>query len=167
VFGVSGNSLLRAKGFSVGKSVVAVSSDEALRAMCAMQNLSTYMDVLTVNAEGKEHVLTPEAVGPEDTIVDAGPETLAQLARVVSGAAFVLWNGPLGLYEKGFSVGTQECARAITTSKAQSIVGGGDTDAVLAEGHIAGRFSFTSSAGGAMLEFLAHGTLSGIEVLKD
>jgi phosphoglycerate kinase len=167
VFGVSGNSLLRAKGFSIGKSVVAVSNDEDLRAIRAMQNVSTYIDVLTVNTDGKEHVLTPEAVGPDDTIVDAGPETLAQLTRIVSGAAFVLWNGPLGLYEKGFSVGTQECARAITTSKAQSIVGGGDTDAVLAEGHITGRFSFTSSAGGAMLEFLAQGTLPGIEALKD
>lgn len=166
VFGVSGNSLLKAKGFSVGKSLVATSSDGALASILTMPHVSTYIDVLTLDAEGKEHILTPEAVGPEDTIVDAGPETLAHLSHVVSGAAFVLWNGPLGLYEKGYSTGTQECARAIASSQAESVVGGGDTDAVLAEGHITGRFSFTSSAGGAMLEFLAQGTLPGIEALK-
>ncbi|MCR4274708.1 MAG: phosphoglycerate kinase [Candidatus Campbellbacteria bacterium] len=166
VFGVSGNSLLRAKGFSVGKSLVAVSSDESLQTILAMPNISAYRDVLTIDTGGKEHVLKPEAIGPDDTIVDAGPETLAHLSQVVSGASFVLWNGPLGLYEKGFSVGTQECARAIASSHAESIVGGGDTDAVLAEGHITGHFSFISSAGGAMLEFLAKGTLPGIEALK-
>lgn len=167
VFGVSGNSLLKTKGFSVGTSRVASVNEEVLRTIVAMPHVSTYTDVLTLGVDGKEHVLKPEALGPDDTIVDAGPETLAHLAQVVSSAAFVLWNGPLGLYEKGFSVGTQECARAIASSRAESIVGGGDTDAVLAEGHISGTFTFTSSAGGAMLEFLAQGTLPGIDALKD
>lgn len=167
VFGVSGNSLLKTRGFLVGKSVVASSSEDELRSVQEMSNVYTYEDVLVVGEDGQQRVLKPEAIGPEDTIVDAGPETLARLSRVVSEAAFVLWNGPLGLYEKGFSVGTQECARAIASSKAESIVGGGDTDAVLAEGHIMGTFSFTSSAGGAMLQFLAHKTLPGIEALKD
>jgi phosphoglycerate kinase len=76
-----------------------------------------------------------------------------------------LWNGPLGEYEKGFTETTDVLARAIAESKAYSVVGGGDTVAEIERIGLLNRFSFVSTGGGAMLEFLAKGTLPGIQAL--
>jgi len=79
---------------------------------------------------------------------------------------FILWNGPLGEYERGFRDGTINLAKAIAESPAQSVVGGGDTFAVISKLHLEEEFSFVSTAGGALLEFIYSGTLVGIEALK-
>ena len=83
-------------------------------------------------------------------------------------ARFILWNGPLGNYEKGFIAGTTALARVLSESKAKVIVGGGDTLATVnrdVKNEII-THGFISTAGGAMLDFLANGTLPGIEVLN-
>lgn len=99
---------------------------------------------------------------------DANTETIAILADKIKQAKFVLWNGPLGNYEKGFLAGTVALARLLAESEAKVLVGGGDTlacvkketrDQIAAHG-------FISTAGGAMLDFLANGTLPGIEALE-
>ena len=101
-----------------------------------------------------------------DRIVDAGPETMEDLIDKVSEAKMILWNGPLGEYEKGHKRYTLELARMIAESKAESIVGGADTLAAIKELGLFDKFSFVSTGGGAMLDFLANGTLPGIEALK-
>lgn len=101
-----------------------------------------------------------------DRILDAGPQTIADLKKALAGAQFVLWNGPLGDYEKGFSQSTIDLANAIIESGAYSVVGGGDTLAVLDKANLLDKFSFVSTGGGAMLDFLANETLVGIEALK-
>jgi 3-phosphoglycerate kinase len=78
---------------------------------------------------------------------------------------FILWNGPLGNYEIGFKDSTLELAKKIADSEAMSIVGGGDTVASIAELGLSSKFSFISTGGGAMLDFLANETLPGIEAL--
>ena len=91
---------------------------------------------------------------------------IGELEDLLNDVKFVLWNGPLGDYEKGFSEGTEGLARAITNSGATSIIGGGDTIAVVAKMGLLEKFTFASTGGGAMVEFLAQGTLPGIEALK-
>ncbi|MCX6731896.1 MAG: phosphoglycerate kinase, partial [Candidatus Parcubacteria bacterium] len=111
--------------------------------------------------------------------LDANAETLKILKEKIEKAKFILWNGPLGDYEKGFEIGTIQIAKTIASSAppaspakrggqaAKSVIGGGDTIAVIRKAKISlNRFSFVSTAGGAMLEFLAKGTLPGIEALK-
>ena len=105
-------------------------------------------------------------VAPLDVIVDAGPRTSAELADLLQDIKFVLWNGPFGDYEKGFSQSTVDFGQAVIDSGARSIVGGGDTVAVVSKAGMLDKFSFTSTGGGAMIEFLANGTLPGIEALK-
>lgn len=112
-------------------------------------------------------VRTPDLVGIDEKILDAGPQTISSLSDLLNDVAFVLWNGPLGDYEHGFAQGTEGLARAIAESKAISIIGGGDTIAVVARIGLIDKFSFVSTGGGAMLEFLAKGTLVGIEALKN
>lgn len=99
--------------------------------------------------------------------MDANTETLEILNEKIKEAKFVLWNGPLGNYEKGFVAGTVALARLLADSKVKVILGGGDTLAVL-NPEIKNQISshgFISTAGGAMLDFLANGTLPGIEAL--
>jgi len=86
-------------------------------------------------------------------------KTLAQKAKVI------LWNGPLGNYENGFRDATDACALSIANASAYSIVGGGDTVAAIEDLGLLSQFSFVSTGGGAMLDFLASGTLPGIEAL--
>jgi len=99
--------------------------------------------------------------------LDANTETLEVLGEKIKEAKFILWNGPLGNYEKGFVAGTVALARMLAESKAKVIVGGGDTLAVVKD-EIKENISshgFVSTSGGAMLDFLASGTLPGIEAL--
>ncbi len=97
--------------------------------------------------------------------LDANTETLEILRKEIKKARFILWNGPLGNYENGFTKGTIELAKIISKSKAFSIVGGGDTVAVAKKIGL-NKFSFVSTGGGAMLDFLANGTLPGIKALE-
>jgi len=100
--------------------------------------------------------------------LDANTETLEMLGEKIKEAKFILWNGPLGNYEKGFVAGTVALARMLSESSAKVIVGGGDTLAIL-KPEIKEAISFhgfISTAGGAMLDFLANSTLPGIEALK-
>jgi phosphoglycerate kinase len=97
--------------------------------------------------------------------LDANVETLEILKKEIKKTKFILWNGPLGNYENGFTKGTIELAKIIGQSKAFSIVGGGDTVAAIEKVGL-DKFSFVSTGGGATLDFLVNGTLPGIKALK-
>jgi phosphoglycerate kinase len=128
-------------------------------------NLRIPLDVVIERGE-KKYTVSPEAVKASDRIVDAGIKTMMLLEEFVSTSQFVLWNGPLGVYQEGFNAGTEQLAKAITRSNVTSIVGGGDTIASLEDLGLMDKFGFVSTGGGAMLDFLANETLPGIEVLK-
>ena len=110
---------------------------------------------------------TPETVEAEDKIVDIGPDTVASLASIIEQAKFILWNGPTGLYEGGYTSWTHAIAELIAKSDAQKVIGGGDTIAAIQESGIGmEKLGFLSTGGGAMLEYLLKGTLPGIEALQ-
>ena len=105
----------------------------------------------------------------EDNSMDCGSMTVELLKNKIAEAKFILWNGPLGIYEKGYKDSTLKLARLIAEASekgSETIVGGGDTLASIAENRDGEKFTFISTAGGAMLDFLANGTLPGIEALK-
>ena len=97
--------------------------------------------------------------------LDIGPRTIADFLKVVSTAKTIIWGGPMGLYEQGYTQGTEEVASAVANSSAFSVIGGGDTIAVGQTLNLLDDFDFVSTGGGAMLDFLANGNLPGLKVL--
>lgn len=114
-----------------------------------MQNFGSNVDIGTLT--------------PDNEDIDA--QTLTKFTAVISTAATAVWNGPMGHFEGGFDRGTLAVAQAIIGSGAYSVVGGGETTQFLAQKGLLSKFSFVSSGGGAMLEFLAGKKLPGIEAL--
>lgn len=98
---------------------------------------------------------------------DIDEETISQFCQVIKRAKMIVWNGPLGVVEdERFEKGTEAVAQAIDKSETISIVGGGDTVAALKKFGLLSHFTWVSSGGGAMLEFLAGKELPGIKVLE-
>lgn len=100
------------------------------------------------------------------TALDIGKETLELLERKIKEAKFVIWNGPLGKYEDGYVQGTRSLAKLLSESNAKVLIGGGDTENVIDDVLTSNSQIFISLAGGAMLDFLATGTLPGLEALE-
>ena len=101
---------------------------------------------------------------------DIGIETIKEYSNILSTAETILWAGPMGMYENpGFMKGSKEIAEAVvaaTNRGARSMVGGGDTVEILTTLGLRDKVSFVSTGGGAMLDYLAYGTLPGLEVLR-
>jgi phosphoglycerate kinase len=129
------------------------------------KNLILPIDV-EVTKNSKNHFTRATDVMPDENIVDVGPQTIAQLKDLINKAEFILWNGPLGKYESGFGGATEEVLKLISKSKAKSVIGGGDTAALITKLKIEDKLGFVSTGGGATLDFLSKGTLPGIRVLK-
>ena len=105
----------------------------------------------------------------DDMILDVGPKTLIEIKKIIDFSSTILWNGPLGYFEnENFSSGSSEIANYIANKgdKIFSVVGGGDTVAVINSLNIESRFNFVSTAGGAFLEFLEGKELPGIKALN-
>jgi phosphoglycerate kinase len=98
--------------------------------------------------------------------LDANAETLEMLKVEIKKAKFIIWNGPLGQYENGYTQYTWELAQALAEAEAEVMIGGGDTLAAIETLNLLEKFTFVSTGGGAMLDFLAKGTLPGIEALN-
>jgi phosphoglycerate kinase len=100
--------------------------------------------------------------------LDIGPETVAAYSRAIASAKTIVWNGPMGVFEKPpFDKGTVAIAKAVAGSGAVSIVGGGDSEKAVKSAGVADRISHISTGGGASLEFLAGIELPGVAVLKE
>jgi len=173
VGGALANDFLRASGHEVGKSLISPTRDGGIEKLLGNPQLILPVDSLVLSANIP---LTPDArrqarvrnvgdIHPDEIILDHGPGTEALLAKITQKTKTILWNGPLGNYENGFIDATDSFARAVAVSGAHSIVGGGDTIAAIESLGILQKFSFVSTGGGSMLDFLAKGTLPGIEAL--
>ena len=104
----------------------------------------------------------------DDIILDVGSKTLIEIKKIIDNSSTILWNGPLGYFEnENFSLGSSEVANYIANKgeKIFSVVGGGDTVAVINSLNIKNKFNFVSTAGGAFLEFLEGKELPGIKAL--
>lgn len=162
--GALANDLFLARGYNVGQSLVSKVS-LADHPMLNNERLLLPIDVTVAGSDGIR-VTTPEAVGSDEKIVDAGPATLAMLRPLIADANSILWNGTLGAYEAGYKESTEQLGQMIAEAEAYSVVGGGDTVTALEPLSLNDHFSFLSTAGGAMLDFLEDGTLPAIEAMQ-
>jgi phosphoglycerate kinase len=163
--GALANDIFLAKGFEVGRSLISDKrpSDEIL----FHKKVIAPVDVVVEKLDGNSRTCLPNQVKVDEKIVDIGPESIKEIIPLIKNAKFILWNGPMGLYEGGFDKWTRELAKEISKSDAHTIVGGGDTLATIQDEDLEDDFSFISTGGGAMLEYLLNGTLVGIEVLEN
>lgn len=163
--GALANDIFKAKGYEVGTSLV---SDIDLTENPLLQSEKLLLPTDVTVKRGEEiRICSPEDVQKDEAILDAGPATLSQLSPLITKAKTILWNGPIGNYEGGFAKQSEELARLIAASSAYSVVGGGDTVAVVEMLGCQDKFSFLSTAGGAMLTYMEHGTLSAIDAVID
>lgn len=165
VVGAIANDVLKAQGFPIGRSRVSEHAPDAT--VVAHPNLLTPIDVVAEREDKQAFTKAPSEVGEGDKIVDIGPDTVAVFAPYIQSAKFIIWNGPSGLFEDGYVSWTHAIAELIAKSDAKKVIGGGDTIAALQiSGVNMDELGFLSTGGGAMLEFLAKGTLPAIEALK-
>jgi phosphoglycerate kinase len=160
------NNFYKAAGFEVGDSVIESGYDKQIKALLANPKLLLPVDVI-VTRSGKSKTVGVDEVQKGDVIVDIGPRSVELISVKIAKAKLVVWNGPMGWYEKKFTKGTVGLAKAIIGSKAQAVIGGGDTGAVIEK--ILTKPTkrvFISTGGGAALDYLAKGTLPGIDALK-
>lgn len=164
VGGVPANNFLKEKGLEIGVSIIS-SEHIDISSIVNDKKIIIPTDVVVIK-DGVSNTKSVEGVLPGEKIVDVGPETVRELKEKISHMSCVLWNGPLGEYERGFDLATKDLARIIAESNAHTLVGGGDTLSAIAELGLEDNYSFISTGGGAMLQFLLNGTLPGIEALN-
>jgi phosphoglycerate kinase len=163
---------LKAKGLEMGRSLVEDDQLDVARSLLASgATLVLPLDAV-VAPEAKPGVtvkiVAVDAVPADMKVLDVGPMTVERFLQTCDGAAAVVWNGPLGVYEiPPFDHGTDALAQGLAGSDAQTIIGGGDLVAALQKQRLAERMSFVSTGGGATLEFLEGKILPGIAVLRD
>jgi phosphoglycerate kinase len=162
---------LKARGEPTGKSLV---EDDKIG--LASQLLGAYAGKIVLPSD---HVVVSELKEaaeneivkaiPEGTMgVDIGPRTTDAYAEIVRGAKTVIWNGPMGVFEKPpFDRGTVALAKAVANSSAISVVGGGDSEKAIKSAGVADRITHVSTGGGATLEFLSGIELPGVAALPD
>lgn len=168
------NTFIAAAGYNVGKSLYEPDLLDTAKKIVADAkargaDIPLPVDVVTAKQflpDAAAEVKAVDAVAEDDLILDIGPQTAAQYAQLIEKAGTVVWNGPVGVFEfEAFSKGTEALARAIASSKAFSIAGGGDTLAAVDKFDIAGDVSYISTGGGAFLEFLEGKTLPAVAAL--
>lgn len=168
IAGALANDVFKAKGFPVGRSLI--SKELPSQSVLDNPHFLAPIDVTAENSEKQAKVKQPEAVGEDDKIVDIGPDSVSAIAPILSEAKFILWNGPTGLYEDGYTSYTHAIAELVAhavENGAQAVIGGGDTIAAILESQVSPKaLGFLSTGGGAMLQYLLKGTLPGIAILE-
>ncbi|SMF95972.1 phosphoglycerate kinase [Methylomagnum ishizawai] len=169
------NTFIAAAGYNVGKSLCEVDLiPEAKRLMEQAKSRGGEIPVPTdvvcakeFSADAAATVKPVAEVAEDDMILDIGPDTAARYAEIIKSAATIVWNGPVGVFEiDQFAGGTQTVAQAVADSQGFSIAGGGDTLAAIDKYGIGDQVSYTSTGGGAFLEFLEGKKLPAVAMLE-
>src|SRR5690606_12278887 len=162
------NTFLLAAGKPIGKSLAEPDLVDEAKKLLASGKVPLPTDVVvSTSVDGEGTVRAADEVKPEEMILDIGPETAKAYAAEIARAATIVWNGPVGVFEKeAFAKGTEVLARAVADAKGFSIAGGGDTVAAINQFGIADRVDYVSTAGGAFLEFLEGKTLPAVAALE-
>jgi phosphoglycerate kinase len=167
------NTFFKAEGYPVADSLV---EDEALDTAkellkIAGTKLRLPIDVVLGDKFEAEAAIKTIMVGPVPDgwrILDIGPQTVKAYSNVIESAGTVVWNGPMGVFEfPKFAVGTFEIAKAVASSKAVSIIGGGESVAAIQQSGLADKITHISTGGGASLEMLEGLDLPGVAALLD
>lgn len=173
------NTFLAARGVDVGKSLCEHDMAGAVHTILGNAEAAGCEIVLPVDgvvarefkADAPHQAVDNSAIPADAMLLDIGPKSVANLKAMLAETKTVVWNGPLGVFEKRpFDAGTVAVARAAAdltqAGKLLTVAGGGDTVAALAHAGVEDRFSYISTAGGAFLEWLEGKDLPGVAALK-
>jgi phosphoglycerate kinase len=165
------NTFLAAAGKPVGKSLYEADMIEQAKKIMQQTHIPLPVDVV-VAPEFAEHapatVRNVDDVGPDDMILDIGPQAAAALAEALGKARTILWNGPVGVFEfPNFAKGTEAVAQAIAANTGFSIAGGGETITAIEKYGIEKDISYISTGGGAFLEFVQGDVLPAVAILQE
>jgi phosphoglycerate kinase len=162
---------LKAQGHSVGKSLC--SDDDVTLAAKLLKSkhgpkIQLPIDHLAATSPDADAVVIGERALPDELAgFDIGPATIEHYTSLLSSAKTILWNGPMGFFEKpAFAQGSFKMARALAESSAFTVVGGGDSVSAINQSGLSDKISHVSTGGGASLEFIENGTLPGIQALR-
>ena len=178
--GAMANTFLAAKGVGIGKSLQEADMHDTARAImekAASKGCEIILPVDAVTAtefraDPPTKTVPVDAVPADAMILDAGPETVRLLTEKIVGLKTLVWNGPLGAFElhpfdNATNLLAAEVARRTQAGQLTSVAGGGDTVSALRHAGVADEMSYTSTAGGAFLEWLEGKTLPGIQALSE
>ena len=170
------NTFLKATGKSMGKSLLEadkldLARDLMVRAQDRGVQLLLPVDLVVapaVSPDAESRVVPVDDV-PEDWMaLDIGPQSVSLFAGALKGAATVIWNGPMGVFEmEPFAAGTLAVAKALAECPGTTIIGGGDSAAAVEKAGVADQITHISTGGGASLEFLEGKVLPGVDALLD
>ncbi len=171
------NNILSFKGKNIGKSLKEDNCEIIIKEIFEASKkysciISFPIDVLVgKKRDGKSQIKEIDDINNEDLILDIGPRTIQKIKNIIETSSTVLWNGPAGYFENpSFAKGSLEIAKAIIKKNENksiySVVGGGDTIAVINQIKALKNFNFVSTAGGAFLEYLEGKELPGIKALN-
>jgi phosphoglycerate kinase len=167
---------LKAEGLEVGQSLVEEAHLETARQIRERASQRGVMLLLSSDvivgdrfaADARRQQVSVKAIPPDWQIMDIGEKTAEAFVQALRDCKTVLWNGPMGVIEfEAFSQGSYRLAEAIAGLDATTIVGGGETVAVVERLGLEGKFSHVSTGGGAALEFLEGRELPGVAALAD
>jgi phosphoglycerate kinase len=166
---------LAALGFNVGKSLHEPDMldickrllEQAKRRDIVIPMPTDVVVATEFSSKAEADVKSVSAVSADEMILDIGPDSAEEMAKLIASAGTVLWNGPVGVFEfDQFGEGTRTLANAIARSKAFSLAGGGDTLAAIEKYGIEDSISYISTGGGAFLEFVEGKTLPAVAMLE-
>lgn len=164
---------LKAQGLATGTSLVEEDRVDEMKGL--LQELGDKLvlpvDVVVapkLEAGAPSQTVTVDKIPADQMGLDIGPASVKKFQQALEGAAMVVWNGPMGVFEiPAFAAGTEGVAKAVAGLKAVTVVGGGDSVAALGKLNLTDKISHVSTGGGASLEFLEGLPLPGINALKD
>jgi phosphoglycerate kinase len=163
------NTFLLAAGKPIGKSLAEPQLVDDAKRILSTGKVPLPTDVVVGKSLDDPNPKTKsvDAVSGDDMILDIGPKTAQAYAAELASAGTIVWNGPVGVFEKEpYAQGTRTLARAVAGAKGFSIAGGGDTVAAINKYGIADKVDYVSTAGGAFLEFLEGKTLPAVAALE-
>jgi phosphoglycerate kinase len=177
--GAMANTFLHAQGIDVQKSLAEKDMADTARRILAKAEAANCAIILPIDAivafhfqaNAPSHAYGLDAIPRDGMVLDVASQSIERIKGAIDDAATLVWNGPLGAFELSpFDAGTVEIARYVAdrtrAGKLISVAGGGDTVAALNHAHVADRFTYVSTAGGAFLEWLEGRKLPGVEALR-
>ena len=177
IVGGMANSIINYKGYNIGKSIKELNCENAVKEIFeTSKNHSCEItfpeDVLVgKNTNDSSKIKKLDDIKNNELILDIGPKTVKKIKEIIKISKTVLWNGPAGYFENSnFAGGSYEIAKAIVKKNKEnsiySVIGGGDTIALINQLNVIQDFNFVSTAGGAFLEYLEGKELPGIKALN-
>jgi len=165
--GALANTILKAQGVAVGKSLIEENMVESVKDLSLTTNkLRVPIDVVMAKrpeAGAAASIVAVANVPDDELILDIGPESVELYAKILQTAGTVIWNGPMGYFElPAFAKGTDEVAKVVAGLLAVTIAGGGETLDAIDELKLGKKFTFLSTGGGAMLKFLEGAPMPGL-----